>query len=122
MSRITGKDTQPEIVLRRFLHARGFRFRLHRKDLPGCPDIVLPRYRTVIFVNGCFWHSHSCKDGRRPRSNREYWNEKLERNARRDARNARKLRVLGWKRIVVWACQVKDLARLEGRVIRRLKA
>ncbi len=122
MSRITGKNTAPEIALRRFLHARGFRFRVHRKDLPGCPDIVLPKYRTAILVHGCFWHGHTCKDGRRPRSNQDYWNAKLERNARRDARNALKLRALGWKRIVVWGCEVADERRLERRVIKQLES
>lgn len=122
MSRIGGKNTAPEIAVRRFLHARGFRFRLHRKDLPGRPDIVLPKYRTAILVHGCFWHGHTCKDGRRPRSNQDYWNAKLERNAKRDAKNARQLRALGWKRIVVWECQATDERLLERRIIRRMEA
>ena len=122
MSRIGAKNTTPELVVRRFLHARGFRFRLHRKDLPGCPDIVLPKYRTAILVHGCFWHGHTCKDGRRPRSNQEYWDSKLDRNAKRDAKNARLLRAIGWKRIVVWECQAADERLLERRVIRRMEA
>jgi len=122
MARITGRNTTPEIALRRFLHARGFRFRVHRKDLPGCPDIVLPKYHTAILVHGCFWHGHTCKDGRRPRSNQAYWNAKLERNAKRDVRNARQLRTLGWKRIVVWGCQVRDEEGLERRVIKALES
>jgi DNA mismatch endonuclease, patch repair protein len=109
MSRIHGKDTRPEKQVRSLLHVRGFRFSLHRKDLPGNPDIVLPRYGTVVQVQGCFWHGHSCKEGRRPRSNRKYWNAKLDRNKRRDSLNARMLRRLGWRRIVVWECQVKKL-------------
>lgn len=121
MSRIGGKNTTPEIAVRRFLHARGFRFRLHRKDFPGCPDIVLPKYRTAILVHGCFWHGHTCKDGRRPRSNQDYWNAKLERNAKRDAKNARRLRALGWRRIVVWECQARDERLLERRIIRRME-
>ena len=122
MSRITGKNTTPEIAVRRFLHSRGFRFRLHRKDLPGCPDIVLPKHRTAVLVHGCFWHSHICKDGRRPRSNQDYWNTKLDRNARRDRTNGRRLRALGWKRIVVWECQAADERLLERRLVRRLEA
>lgn len=122
MSRITGKNTAPEMALRRLLHARGFRFRVHRSDLPGCPDIVLPKYQTAILVHGCFWHGHTCEDGHRPRSNRAYWNAKLERNAKRDVRNARQLRALGWKRIIVWGCEVKDEKRLERRVIQPLES
>jgi DNA mismatch endonuclease (patch repair protein) len=122
MGRITGRDTLPEMAVRRFLHARGYRFRLHRKDLPGRPDIVLAKYRTAIQVHGCFWHGHSCKDGRRPASNSSYWNQKLDRNLRRDRRNARKLRQLGWRQIVVWECQVADEARLEKRVLRKLES
>ena len=116
MRRIKGKDTAPEIVVRRLLHRMGFRFRLHRKDLPGNPDVVLPKFRTVVFVHGCFWHGHDCKKGsarRRPKSNENYWNSKLERNVRRDAANAEKIRELGWKRIVVWACETRNLELLE---------
>ena len=122
MSRVTGKNTTPELAVRRFLHARGFRFRLHRKDLPGCPDIVLPKHNTAILVHGCFWHGHSCRRGRRPRSNQDYWNAKLQRNAKRDAQNARRLRALGWKLIVVWECQVADERLLDRRLTRRLAA
>jgi DNA mismatch endonuclease (patch repair protein) len=122
MARITGKNTTPEIAVRRFLHAHGYRFRLHRKDLPGCPDVVLPKFRTAIQVHGCFWHGHTCKDGRRPASNSGYWNSKLDRNVRRDRKNARKLRQLGWKRVVVWACQVNDEARLENKVLKLLES
>jgi DNA mismatch endonuclease (patch repair protein) len=122
MGRITGRDTVPEVAVRRFLHARGYRFRLHRKDLPGRPDIVLAKYRTAVQVHGCFWHGHGCKDGRRPSSNSSYWNQKLDRNLRRDRRNARKLRQLGWRQIVVWECQVTDEARLERRLLRKLES
>ena len=121
MARITGKNTSPEIEVRRFLHARGFRFRLHRKDLPGYPDIVLAKYRTAILVHGCFWHGHTCKDGGRPKSNQGYWNQKLDRNKKRDARNARNLRALGWKQIVVWGCEVSDEPRLERKIVQQLK-
>jgi DNA mismatch endonuclease (patch repair protein) len=121
MSRIRGKDTEPEKRVRSLLHTRGFRFSLHRKDLPGKPDIVLPRYRTVVQVQGCFWHGHSCREGRRPRSNREYWNAKLDRNKRRDALNARLLRRLGWRRIVVWECEVKKVDSIGRRLTKLIR-
>jgi DNA mismatch endonuclease (patch repair protein) len=116
MARITDKDTEPELRVRRALHKMGRRFRLHRKDLPGKPDIVLPKLRIVIFVHGCFWHGHDCKKGssrRRPKSNTGYWNKKLDRNMRRDAEHAAKLRELGWKRVVIWACETGDPEQLE---------
>src|SRR2546430_1749501 len=106
MSRIRGVDTTPERTVRSFLHRRGFRFRLHESALPGHPDIVLPKFRTVVFVHGCFWHNHNCRDGHTPRTNRGYWGPKLRRNKRRDAGNARLLRALGWRRIVVWECEL----------------
>jgi DNA mismatch endonuclease (patch repair protein) len=95
MSRIRSKDTKPEMLVRKALHRLGFRFRLHMRELPGRPDIVLPKYRTVIQVKGCFWHGHSCPDGRLPKSNRDYWVPKLLGNRRRDLANDRKLRRLG---------------------------
>jgi len=107
MSRIRGKDTRPEKLVRKLLHIHGFRFRLHRKDLPGHPDIVLPRYKAVVQIFGCFWHGHRCQKGRRPLSNTMYWNSKLDRNMRRDTLNSRRLRKLGWRQIIVWECQVK---------------
>lgn len=97
MRRITGKDTQPEIVVRRVLHRMGYRFRLHRKDLPGNPDVVLPRWKTAVFVHGCFWHGHDCKKGsgkRRPKSNTVYWNAKIDRNMQRDEKHGRELQRL----------------------------
>lgn len=109
MARIRSTNTQPELTVRRALHAAGYRFRLHRRDLPGKPDIVLPRHRLAIFVHGCFWHGHTCKDGRRPRSNEGYWNPKLDRNLARDARRRQELSELGWKAVTVWACTVKDV-------------
>jgi len=120
MSRIHGADTAPERALRRVLHARGLRFRLHRSDLPGKPDIVLPKYRTVIYVHGCFWHGHQCQGGRRPRSNTAYWNQKIERNQQRDRRDAGMCRRLGWKRIVVWECQLRHPEAVERRVLKLL--
>ncbi len=108
MSRIKGKDTGPEKVVRSLLHRMGFRFRLHVKDLPGKPDIVLPRYRTVIFVHGCFWHRHrGCRNCTTPTNNREFWVKKLEGNAARDERHVSALRKLGWSVVVVWECETE---------------
>jgi DNA mismatch endonuclease (patch repair protein) len=107
MSRIKGKDTGPEKIVRSLLHRMGYRFRLHVKDLPGRPDIVLPRYRTVVFVHGCFWHRHrGCKNCTTPSKNRAFWVEKLEGNAARDLRNRAALRLAGWRVVVVWECRV----------------
>lgn len=108
MRAVRSKDTSPERIVRSLLHRRGYRFRLHRRDLPGSPDIVLPRYQTVIFVHGCYWHRHSCKKGRSvPTTRREWWLEKFERNKARDSRVARQLRKLGWRVITVWECETK---------------
>lgn len=121
MRRIRSTDTRAEMIVRSLLHREGFRFRLHNKQLPGKPDIVLPRFRTVIFVHGCFWHGHSeCREGRRPKSNTEYWNRKLDRNLNRDAANAERLRELGWRRIVVWECELKDKEAVNQRLISEL--
>jgi len=107
MSRIRSSNTAPEVALRRALHALGFRFRLHRKDLPGKPDVVLPRYKTVIFVHGCFWHRHSgCKVATTPKSNTDFWVEKFDRNVARDTRTREQLEGLGWRVIVVWECEL----------------
>jgi DNA mismatch endonuclease (patch repair protein) len=116
MSRIVSKDTLPEVRVRKVLHRLRFRFRLHRKDLPGKPDIVLPKWRTVIFVHGCFWHGHDCCEGHTPKSNTAYWAPKLERNRKRDAENAEKLKVLGWNLIIIWECQTYSLRKLEDRL------
>lgn len=117
MRRIKGRDTSPELRVRRLLHALGFRFRLHRKDLPGNPDIVLPRHKKVIFVHGCFWHSHDCGRGRRvPKSNVPYWTAKLERNRQRDTRNLEALRSAGWEPHVVWECETRDAALLASKL------
>lgn len=122
MARIPSRNTRPELLLRSSLHALGFRFRLHRADLPGRPDLVLPRYRVAIFVHGCFWHGHSCKDGHRPASNQEYWIPKLERNKCRDKKNIRELKRTGWKPIVVWTCALKNCERVVARIAKQLKA
>lgn len=107
MSRIRSSNTSPEVALRRALHALGFRFRLHRKDLPGKPDIVLPRYRTVVFVHGCFWHRHhGCRVATTPKSNTDFWVEKFDRNVARDKRSRQLLEAQGWRVIVVWECEM----------------
>lgn len=108
MRAVATKNTTPELAVRRILHAMGYRFRLHRRDLPGTPDIVFPRRRKVVFVHGCFWHSHSCAKGRAPKSRQEYWKPKLDANRDRDARNARNLQKLGWACLTVWACELGD--------------
>lgn len=113
MSRIKGRDTKPELIVRSLVHRLGFRFRLHRKDLPGKPDIVLPRHRKVIFVHGCFWHIHNCKNGRvRPATNPLFWQDKRAGNKERDKRNILVLKKLGWEVLVIWECQLKDVEKL----------
>jgi len=108
MGRIRGKNTKPEIMVRSLLHRMGYRFRINRRDLPGRPDIVLPKYRTVVFVHGCFWHRHpGCRDASMPKTRRKYWRDKFAGNVERDKRNARKLRQAGWSVLTVWSCQVK---------------
>ena len=108
MGRIRSRNTKPELIVRSLLHRMGYRFRLHDRKLPGCPDIVLPKYKTVIFVHGCFWHRHKgCKRGTIPTHRREWWLTKLNGNAERDKRHRRALKKLGWKAIVVWECQTQ---------------
>src|SRR5919109_4870578 len=107
MSRIRSKDTKPEMLIRRMLHALGYRYSLHRRDLPGAPDLVFPSRKKVILVHGCFWHQHTgCIDGRLPKSREGYWLPKLLRNVKRDRRNIGRLRRGGWKVIKVWECEV----------------
>lgn len=108
MSRINSKNTKPEEIVRKFLFSHGFHYRKNDKRYPGHPDIVLPKYKTVIFVNGCFWHMHDCKEFVLPKSNLDYWLPKLERNKQRDKENVEKLQSLGWNVIVVWECELKD--------------
>ena len=121
MSRIRAKDTIPEMVVRRLVNGLGHRFRLHRQELPGCPDIVLPRHRKIIFVHGCFWHMHRCRYGRVvPKTNQQYWRRKREGNVERHRENVRELRRQEWKILVVWECWTKDLEKLEQRVLRFL--
>lgn len=109
MSRIKGGNTKPELIVRSLLHRLGYRFRLHRKDLPGKPDIVLPRHKKVVFVNGCFWHGHEgCKRSSIPSSNTEFWETKIKKNIERDKTKIRELKRLGWKVLIIWQCRIKD--------------
>lgn len=111
MSHIRSKDTKPEMLVRRYLFSRGLRYRLHVRKLPGSPDIVLPKYRTAIFINGCFWHGHEgCKLYKPPKSNREFWSAKIERNRERDRLTTAQLQALGWKVIRVWECRLRAVA------------
>ncbi len=123
MSRIRSTDTKPEIVLRSVLHRMGFRFRLHCRGLPGRPDIVLPKYNTVIFVHGCFWHQHpGCNEAVRPKTNVKYWVEKLEGNVKRDKRNHIALRRQGWRVFRLWECQIeKDPIRIAKQLAKKLR-
>ena len=108
MSRIKGTDTKPEELVRKFLFSKGFRYRKNDKRLPGTPDIVLPKYRTVIFINGCFWHWHKgCKYFVWPKTNAEFWKNKIETNARRDEKKIEELKKAGWKVIIIWECELK---------------
>ena len=117
MAAIRGKDTAPELAVRRILHAMGLRFRLHRKDLPGRPDIVLPKHRTVVFVHGCFWHRHEdCRYTTTPKTRQEFWQAKFAANVERDRRNRTDLQQLGWRVIVVWECELKMHNKLVARL------
>ena len=109
MAKIKQKNTEPEIIVRHFLYSKGFRYRINLKSLPGSPDIVLPKYKTVIFVHGCFWHGHTCKAGHLPTSNLDYWKLKIEKNIERDRKKNEELEMKGWNVIVVWQCEVKTL-------------
>ena len=109
MSKISGKNTKPEILVRKFLFSKGFRYRINVKTLPGKPDIVLPKYKTIIFVNGCFWHGHNCKKGKLPSSNTGFWKEKISNNKSRDAKNSDLLVKLGWKVIIIWQCEISKI-------------
>lgn len=119
MRRIRGKDTTPEMTVRRLVHGMGYRYRLHRTDLPGSPDLVFPSREKIIFVHGCFWHYHApsrCKIAHTPKSNKTFWQEKLIRNRRRDARNRKALHKLGWQTLVIWECESKDEEKLSERI------
>ncbi|WP_420030652.1 very short patch repair endonuclease [Pseudomonas oryzihabitans] len=117
MRAVKRANTKPEMIVRQALHALGLRFRLHRRDLPGSPDIVLPKFRTVIFVHGCFWHRHpGCRYATTPKSRQEYWLPKFESNVERDARKEAQLRELDWRVVVIWECETKSLEMLEARL------
>jgi DNA mismatch endonuclease (patch repair protein) len=121
MSRILSKNTKPELIVRSLLHGMGYRFRLHVKKLPGNPDIVLPKYRTIIFVHGCFWHQHpECKFAYTPKSRQEFWGEKLKRNVMQHERIAKDLDELGWQVIVVWECEIANVPALKERLVSSL--
>lgn len=110
MAGFRSKDTKPELLVRRALHRLGYRFRLHRRDLPGKPDIVLPRHRVAILVHGCFWHQHpGCRTARMPRTRQEYWTEKFRRNLERDTASAASLSALGWRVSVIWECETRKV-------------
>lgn len=111
MSRIRSRNTKPEMLVRRYLYANGFRFRVNVKALPGTPDIVLKKYHTAIFINGCFWHGHVCQQGRMPKTNVAFWENKIHRNIERDSQVRDQLRALGWRTMVVWECQLKRSVR-----------
>lgn len=119
MSRIRGKDTKPEVIVRSLLHRAGYRFRKNVRTLPGKPDIVLPKYKTVIFVHGCFWHRHKdCKQATTPKSNKAFWNKKFERNVSNDRKHARELKKLGWRVLTVWTCEIE---KTPNRVFRKIE-
>jgi DNA mismatch endonuclease, patch repair protein len=122
MSRIRSSNTKPELIIRSLLHRLGYRFRLHRKELPGKPDIVLPKYNTVIFVNGCFWHRHKgCKYTYNPKSKIDFWEKKFRENINRDRQNRKALKKLGWNIVVIWECQVRNEEKLVTRIRKVIK-
>lgn len=112
MSRVKNRNTRPELLVRSILHSLGYRFRVHVKDLPGTPDIVLPKYKTVIFVNGCFWHGHSCIRGKLPSTNVSFWKTKIIKNIARDEENKNDLAKLGWDVITIWSCETNSIVKL----------
>jgi DNA mismatch endonuclease, patch repair protein len=121
MRAVKGRDTRPELIVRRLVHFMGYRYRLHRKDLPGKPDLVFSRLHKVIFVHGCFWHGHDCARGARvPAQNRDYWTKKIARNTERDKRAPASLKALGWETLVIWECQTRDERRLNDNLQRFL--
>ncbi|HNR34612.1 MAG TPA: very short patch repair endonuclease [Candidatus Hydrogenedentes bacterium] len=117
MRRVRSKNTTPELLVRRIAHSMGLRFRLHRRDLPGTPDLVFPAYNRVVFVHGCFWHRHrGCRFTTTPKTRVKYWKEKFQKNMQRDLRNARKLRRSGWRILVIWQCQTRDVKTIESKL------
>lgn len=122
MSKVRGRDTKPELAVRRLVHRLGFRYRLYGRGLPGKPDLVFRSKRKIIFIHGCFWHQHRCKRGTRPVTNTGFWTAKLDRNLSRDRANMRALKLLGWSILVIWECEVKHEGRLAKRLTRFLSA
>lgn len=120
MGLVRSTDTKPEILVRQLVYSMGYRYRLHRRDLPGVPDLVFGPKQKIIFVHGCFWHGHGCRLGRMPKSRMDYWGQKISRNKERDATNLRKLRGMGWKCLVLWECQLRKRDALAVRVRRFL--
>jgi len=116
MSRIRNADTKPEMIVRRLVHGMGYRYRLHSPDLPGRPDLVFRPSRKVIFVHGCFWHQHGCRQYRQPRTKRSFWEPKLESNKERDKINQKKLSAIGWKFLVIWECELQNREKLKNRI------
>ena len=118
MSRIRGKGTKPELFIRSFVHRAGYRFRLHKKNLPGKPDLVFPARKKVIFVHGCFWHGHKCQRGNRlPKTNTEYWIKKIKGNIDRFAKQKKDLKKLGWELLVIWECECSSLNKLQKKIV-----
>ena len=118
MSAIKSKNTKPDIAVRKVLHSMGYRFRLHSKNLPGSPDIVLPKFKTVIFVHGCFWHRHeNCKYASTPKTRQEFWNKKFTENIKRDSEIQDKIKNLDWRSVVIWECETKNFDNLRDRIV-----
>ena len=120
MSRIRSKDTSPEMIVRKIVHGMGYRYRLHRKDLPGKPDLVFPSRKKVIFIHGCFWHQHhdsACKISRMPKSKKEYWESKLQRNAERDRLHESELKAVGWEELIIWECELDREQELINKIL-----
>jgi len=121
MQAVKSKDTMPELIVRRLLHAKGYRYRLHNEALPGCPDLIFPARRKIIFIHGCFWHGHNCQRGSRvPKTNTEYWTNKVARNRSRDLRARQELRIRGWKILYVWECELTNPAAILKRLCKFL--
>jgi DNA mismatch endonuclease, patch repair protein len=118
MRSVRSRDTGPELLVRSLIHGMGLRFGLHRKDLAGRPDIVMPRHRAVVFVHGCYWHGHGCSKGRLPKSNVRFWRDKIARNRARDAESVRSLRAVGWRVLTVWQCETRNSEKLRRRLCR----
>ena len=123
MAAIRSKDTKPEMLVRRLVHCMGYRYRLHRKDLPGKPDLTFPSLRKVLFVHGCFWHMHHCRYGRvKPATNAQFWELKRKSNVARDLRDRRRLRTMGWRSLIVWECWLRDIEGLGVKLVNFLES